>query len=359
MKKPIHNNQSLITGRGAQINPPNQYDKHHLSHPGLIWNDDHEIDQIRNTLHIPNHPKSILNKIESPDVPFPWGMNPYQGCEHGCVYCYARNTHTYWGYSAGLDFEQKILIKHNAPELFEAKLKSKKWKATTIMLAGNTDCYQPAEKKYELTRKILQIALRYQHPISIITKNSLILRDLDILKNLASNQLVHVAITVTTLNEEVRRKLEPRTATGHKRIEVIHKLSEAGIPVNVMMGPIFPSLTDHEIPEIARQASDAGALSLSYTIVRLNGNVEIIFKDWLNKAFPNKSERIIHQIENIHGGKVNDSRFKTRMRVEGQIADIIKQQIQLVRKKYFADKKLPDLNFTLYEQKKDPQLKLF
>jgi len=359
MKDPNPKNQEFIPGRGAQINPPNPFDHQHLSDSGLVWHDEDELDQLRQTEHIPTHPKTILNKVESPDVPFPWSMNPYQGCEHGCVYCYARNTHTYWGYSAGIDFEKKILVKRNAPELFEAKLKSKKWKASPIMLSGNTDCYQPLEKEYQLTRKILEIAWRYRHPISIITKNSLILRDLDILEKMAEHNLIQVAITVTTLDEDIRRKLEPRTATGQKRIDVIRKLSETGIPVNVMMGPIIPSLTDHEIPIIAEQASKAGALLFSYTIVRLNGDVEIIFKDWLTKAFPDRYDRIIHQIENVHGGKVNDSRFKVRMRGEGRIADMITQQVKIARAKYFKDKEIPTFNFELYEQFKNPQLKLF
>ena len=288
-----------------------------------------------------------------------YSMNPYQGCEHGCVYCYARNTHTYWGYSAGIEFEQKILVKESAPELLEQKLKSKTWNATPIMLSGNTDCYQPAEKKYGLTRKMLEVLWRYRHPVGVITKNVLINRDIDILSKMAKHSLVHVAISITTLDEDVRRRLEPRTSSGEKRLQIVERLSEAGIPVMVMFAPIIPSINDREVFDIARRSAEAGALKMSNTIVRLNGAVGEIFEDWLRKNYPDRHDRVIHQIQSCHGGKLNDSRYGTRMRGEGNYAEMISQQLKIAKDKYFAGKMMPPYDLSLYPKYRDGQLSLF
>ena len=288
-----------------------------------------------------------------------YSMNPYQGCEHGCVYCYARNTHTYWGYSAGIEFEQKILVKESAPELLEQKLKSKKWKATPIMLSSNTDCYQPAEKKYRITRKMLEVLWRYRHPVGVITKNALINRDIDILSKMAEHSLVHVAISITTLDEDVRRRLEPRTSSGEKRLNIVKRLSDAGIPVMVMFAPIIPSINDREAFDIGRRSAEAGALKMGSTIVRLNGAIGEIFQDWLRKNYPDRYDRVIHQIESCHGGKLNDSRYGTRMRGEGNYAAMISQQLKIAKDKYFAGKKMPPYDLSLYPKYRDGQLSLF
>lgn len=348
-----------LQGRGAQINPPNKFD--HLQRGSEIpWSDDEGVSNLRSTEYIPNYPKSIVNTVDSPDIGHGYSLNPYQGCEHGCIYCYARNTHTYWGYSAGIDFEQKILVKQNAAELLENKLKSKAWKPTPIMLSGNTDCYQPAEKKLKITRSILKVLCTYNHPVGIITKNSLILRDTDLLKSMASKGLVHVAISITSLKEQLIRKLEPRTSSGKNRLKTIHELSRIGIPVSVMMAPIIPSINDTEIYDVAESTSQAGALSLNYTIVRLNGDVSQIFQDWLSKTFPAKAERVLKQIRHIHGGKLSDSRFGIRMRGEGNIAKIIHQQVQLAREKFFEGRKMPEYNLDHFDPKSGSgQLKLF
>ena len=289
----------------------------------------------------------------------PYSMNPYQGCEHGCIYCYARNTHEYWGYSAGLDFERKILYKKNAAQLLEEKLKSKKWKATNIMLSGNTDCYQPIEKKLKLTRTILKVFLKYKHPVSLITKNSLIIRDLDLLKKLNALNLVHVSISITSLKEETRRILEPRTASIAKRLKTVEILSSNGIPVNVMMAPIIPAINSHEIFNLVKKVSELGAVSAAYTIVRLNGAIGEIFTDWVKKTFPDRANKILHQIQDCHNGQLNDSRFGKRMRGEGKIAEQIAMQFKLARKKFLANTCLPPFDYSLYEQSKTSQLKLF
>ncbi len=349
--------QNYIHGRGAQINTANRfhqniYDEDPLSEVA------EEKDLLR-TAYIEVHPKTILNKVDSPDIGMAWSMNPYQGCEHGCIYCYARNTHTYWGYSAGMDFERKILVKKTAPALLAKKLKSPNWEPLPIMLAGNTDCYQPAEQTFEITRQILEVLWRFRHPVGIITKNSLILRDLDLLKKMAELRLAKVSISLTTLDESIRRLLEPRTATVKNRLKTIKTLSDNGISVNVMLAPIIPGINDHEMLEMAKTVAGLGAQSIAYTMVRLNGDVATIFEDWIGKALPDRADKVLNKIKACHGGQLNDSRFGTRMTGEGKIAEIVKDQIQLARKLYFKDQKKMEYNLDLYRQMKNPQLKLF
>jgi len=311
------------------------------------------------TQYIEIFPKTILNKVTSTDIGLAYSMNPYQGCEHGCIYCYARNTHEYWGYSAGLDFERKILFKKNAAELLDLKLKSKNWKAQNIMLSGNTDCYQPIEKTFKITRKILQVFLNHKHPVSIITKNALILRDLDILSEMAKLNLIHVSISVTSLKEETRLILEPRTVSIKKRLETIKILSNNGIPVNVMMAPIIPAINSHEIFALVKKVSELGASSVAYTIVRLNGAIGNIFNDWVKKTLPDRADKILHQIEDCHGGHLNDSRFGKRMRGEGKIAEQVAIQFRLAKKKYLSNVCMAPLNYSLYKSQKNRQFKLF
>ncbi len=357
------NEQSqYIKGRGAQKNVHNRFfaESQELLDDFLNYcalEGDSADDNKTSFLEV--FPKTIVNKVESPDVGMGYSMNIYQGCEHGCIYCYARNSHEYWGYSAGLDFERKILVKKSAPLLLEEKLKSKNWKAHTIVMSGNTDCYQPAERKFQLTRKCLELFLQYKHPVAIITKNSLILRDLDILKELAKDNLIGVNISITSLSEKTRMLLEPRTASIQKRLDTVRMLSENGIPVNVMLAPIIPGINSHEILPLAKAVSDAGALSIAYTVVRLNGAIAEIFADWIHKAMPDRAEKVLHQIAECHGGTLNDSRWGERMRGEGEFAQMIRAQVILARRKYFAGKAFPKLNHDLYEQYKGGQLQLF
>ena len=285
-------------------------------------------------------------------------MNPYQGCEHGCVYCYARNSHNYWGYSAGLEFEQKILVKKNAAQLLENKIKHKNWEASPIMLLGNTDCYQPAEQKFGITREILEVLWKYRHPVGLITKNSLILRDLDILSQLAQKDLVKVSISLTTLDEELRRMLEPRTASVDQRLNTIKILAKAGISVNVMLAPIIPGINSHEIMAMAKKVAELGAKSIAYTMVRLNGDVAAIFADWIHKMMPARADKVLNKIKACHGGQLNDSRYGTRMVGEGQIAEIVSQQVKLARRLYFDNQDKVAYNLELHQQYKSPQLKL-
>ncbi len=352
----------LHKGRGAQKNPHNRFlqDIYEVREDFLEFcRLEGEEAENNKTQYIPIFPKTIVNKVDSPDVGMLYSMNPYQGCEHGCVYCYARNTHEYWGYSAGLDFERKILIKKAAPALLEAKIKHKNWKAETIVLSGNTDCYQPAEQKFGITRKCLEVFLKYRHPVGIITKNAFILRDLDILAELGTHQLVGVNISVTSLSEKTRRKLEPRTASIQKRLKTIRVLSEHGIPVNAMLAPIIPGINSHEILKLAKAVADNGALSFGFTVVHLNGAIGQIFTDWIKKAMPDKAEKVLHLIQDCHSGTLNDSRFGIRSRGEGKIADQIHDMAKLARLKYFKGKVFPKLNRDLHESYKTGQMKLF
>lgn len=355
------NDKPLLKGRGAQINPSSAYEKIVRDQDPLDWAlvaDDWEDGNLK-TQYLETHPKTILNKVESTDIPLEWSMNPYQGCEHGCIYCYARNTHPYWGYSAGLDFERKILVKRNAAELLETELKKKHWKAAPVMFAGNTDVYQPAERAFGITRACLEVFWKYRHPVSIITKNSLILRDLDILEKLAAENLCHVAISITTLQEELRQYLEPRTATVAQRLKTVETLSQAEIPTFVMMAPIIPGLNDHEILPLVKAVAERGALGVGHTLVRLNGDVALIFEDWIRKTMPDRADRVLNRIRDTHGGSLAEKSFGSRMRGEGNIAEIIHAQFRLAKEKYLKDRKMPAYNLELHERHKSAQLSLF
>ncbi|MEC3906386.1 PA0069 family radical SAM protein [Tamlana sp. 2201CG12-4] len=356
------NPESVIKGRGAQRKVHNRFFElsHELRDDFLEFcQKEGEIPDKNKTRYLRVFPKTIINQVKSPDVGMMYSMNPYQGCEHGCIYCYARNTHEYWGFGAGLDFERNILVKKEAAKLLEAHIKKKSWKAHTIVLSGNTDCYQPAEQEFGITRQCLEVFLKYKHPVGIITKNALILRDLDLLKALTNDNLVAVNVSITSLSEETRRILEPRTATIKRRLHTVKELSENGIPVNVMLAPIIPSINSHEILALAKAASDHGALSIGHTIVRLNGAIGELFTDWIKKTMPDRAEKVLRQIEDCHGGTLNDSRYGTRMRGEGKIAQQINDLIKLARLKYFKDKSMPKLNYDLHESYKTGQLKLF
>ncbi|MCV9387554.1 PA0069 family radical SAM protein [Reichenbachiella ulvae] len=348
-------------GRGAQSNPHNQFLKGEVEMDQEFYEHLHLNGETlkKKTAFQKIYPKTIVNKVTSPDLPFEYSMNPYQGCEHGCIYCYARNSHEYWGYSAGRDFESKILVKHQAAALLRKKLDSKSWKGQPIMLSGNTDCYQPIERKLEITRSLLQICLEYRNPVGIITKNAMVLRDLDILEQLAELNLVRVAISITSLNEKLRERLEPRTSTSGLRFNAVRRLSESGIPVMVMMAPVIPSINNQEIMKIAEKAAENGAGALSHTVVRLNGVIGQLFEQWLETHYPDRKEKVLNQIMELHGGQLNDSRFKTRMRGEGEHANQISKMFKLAIKKYKLDGKMEPLNRSLFRRASENQLNLF
>jgi DNA repair photolyase len=345
-------------GRGAQTNTHNkffaqQYVQDHIE--GL----DEDFLQHEKTEIIYTWPKTVINKVDSEDLSFEYSVNPYQGCEHGCIYCYARPTHEYWGYSAGLDFERKIIVKKNLIEGLEKHFSSKNWKPAPMMLSGNTDCYQPVERELQLTRKVLQTCLKYKHPVSVITKNSLIRRDLDILEELAAHDLVHVMISITGMDEKLRQVLEPRTASYRNRIGILETLTKHKIPCGVMVAPVIPGLNNHEIPLVLQEAGKAGARTAGMTIVRLNGSLEPLFKDWLYKTFPDRADKVWNQVCDCHGGRVGDGRPGVRMRGEGKIAESINQLFKLSRQRFIKETDF-EFNCADFSHKaNDIQLSLF
>ncbi len=348
-----------IKGRGAQINPSNPFDKLVRSNDPLLRFDSNPELENPKTRYIPTEAKSIVNEVISPDVGLEYSLNPYQGCEHGCVYCYARKTHNYWGYSSGTDFETTILVKENAVDLLERKLKSKNWKAAPIMLSGNTDCYQPIEKKTKLTRRLLEVFWKYRHPVGITTKNQLILRDLDLLKKLAAENLINVTISINTLDDQLRRKLEPRTSSIAVRLRLLQILASEGIPVTVLAAPIIPGLNDDDIFKLVKKLADLGARRIHHIVVRLNGDNKEIFSDWVGKNYPDRAQKVMNKIASLHGGETGSSKFGERMRGSGKIAEMIHQQFRLAKKLYLMNTKAFEYNTELYHQLKQPQMQLF
>ncbi len=320
-------------GRGAQFNTKNRFFKDEITREHIEGIDDWEESNLP-TQYIEQESKTIVNKVESPDVRMSFSMNPYAGCEHGCIYCYARNVHEYWGYSAGLDFEQKIIVKKNAPQLLRKYLMHPKYECQPIMLSGNTDCYQPAEQTYRLTRKLLEVCNEFNQPVGILTKNSYILKDKDILQEMAKKRLVSAMVSITSFNEDLRRLMEPRTTTAKQKLKVIKELSSVGVRMGIMMGPMIPGLNEHEMQRIMKEAADNGAKFTAYTFVRLNGAIKLLFHDWLYKNFPDRADKVWHLIEQSHDGKVNDTRFGVRMRGEGSIAQMVAEQYKKYGKLY-------------------------
>jgi len=351
-------NDRFEKGRGAQYNPKNKFLKGEYVTEFAEGIDDWEQEE-RQTKYIFDQSKTLVNKVTSPDVGMLYSANPYQGCEHGCIYCYARNSHEYWGYSAGLDFESRIVVKRNAPALLRKFFEHKSWEPAPISLSGNTDCYQPIERKMKITRALLEICLEYGNPVGIITKNALILRDLDVIKELSKLNLVRVFTSITSLDESLRRALEPRTATYKARLKVLEVFSSHGIPTGVMNAPLIPGLNDMHMHDVLKAASEAGAQWAGYTVVRLNGAIGGLFQDWLNKSFPDRAEKVWNQISACHGGNVNDSRWGNRMSGDGKFAELIKNQFEIYCKKFHLNENTLEYNTTAFTRCRQPQLSLF
>jgi len=355
---PIGGMNDSLKGRGAQFNPKNKFLAGAYVQAYAEAIDEWEVEK-RETEYIYDNSQTLVNKVTSPDVGMQFSVNPYQGCEHGCVYCYARNTHEYWGYSAGVDFESRIVVKKNAAALLKKCLEAKAWVPATLSFSGNTDCYQPMERKMRLTRTMLEICLDFRNPVSILTKNALVLRDLDILQEMQKLNLVTVTTSITSLDENLRQKMEPRTSTYASRLKVIETLSAAGIHTGVMNAPIVPGLNDAHMHDVLKAASEAGAKWAGYTVVRLNGAVGDIFKDWLLKAYPDRAEKVWNLIGDCHDGQVNDSRFGNRIIGDGKIAAVIKDQFQVYCKKFGLNEEKVQLNTADFRRVRNNQLMLF
>jgi DNA repair photolyase len=345
-------NENIIKGQGAQRSVNNRFDRY------TFEPEDEDFETVK-TSFTEVFPKTIVNQVKSEDLPMEYSMNPYQGCEHGCSYCFARPTHEYWGYSAGIDFERKIMVKKNAPELLEKFFQKKGYKPEPILLSGNTDCYQPAERQFEITRKLLQVCLEYRHPVNVLTKNALVLRDLDVLKPMAEQNLVSVSLSIPTMNEELRRKMEPRTSSSKNKLKAVEILSENKIPVHIMVAPVIPGLTSDESLGILKAISDAGALSFGYTLVRLNDAVEPVFVKWIETHFPDKAQKVLNLIRSMRGGKLGEKRYFDRYKGEGNIAEMIHNTFKIGRKKFFEGREFPKLTTKNFTGAKEQQLRLF
>jgi DNA repair photolyase len=315
-----------VRGRGASWSPANRFEKLHvdLTDVDCVDLDPATEEQPRRpTQYFRDGTKSIITRNSSPDVGFETSLNPYRGCEHGCIYCYARPTHEYLGFSAGLDFESKIMVKTNAPELLRAELESRRWRSQTLVMSGVTDPYQPIERKLRITRGCLEVLVKFRNPVAIITKNHLVTRDVDLLCDLAKHNAVAVNLSVTSLDPNLQQVLEPRTTSPQGRLDAIKQLRAAKIPVGVMVAPIIPGLTDHEVPKILDAAAKAGAQFAGYTIIRLPWAVAPLFEHWLEEHFPDRKEKVLGRIRDMRGNRLNNSQWHSRMTGEGVFAEQI------------------------------------
>ena len=319
-----------IPGRGTSTNPPNRFEP--LHYDALEPEEESEPNRPKTTFYR-DQSRSIIASNESPDVGFSASINPYRGCEHGCAYCYARPYHEYLGLSSGIDFETKIFIKEDAPELLRAEFAAKRWQPQTLGISGVTDAYQPIERRTELTRLCLEVCRDFRNPVIIVTKNQLVTRDIDILAELTRFQAAAVFVSVTTLDASLARKLEPRASQPEGRLAAIRALAAAGIPTGILAAPVIPGLTDHELPAIVRECAAAGARWAGYVMLRLPYAVKDVFAQWLDDHFPEKKERVLGRLRDMRQGKLNDSRFGFRMKGEGPVADAIGNMFRLARKR--------------------------
>lgn len=346
----------LAKGRAASINPPNRFETLHAV-DDLEHLDDHDDACVNSprvpTEFLPDRALTLIRENDSPDIPFRYSINAYRGCEHGCAYCYARPSHETLGMNAGLDFESRILVKHDAAKLLRKELNHPRWEADWIAMSGVTDCYQPAERQFRLTRQLVEVLLEARQPFEIITKNALVTRDIDLLAELAQLNLVRVNISITSLDAELLRTLEPRTSAPAARLRAIAELTAAGVPARVMASPMIPGLNDHELGAILTAAKEAGAVGASFILLRLPYAVAPIFLDWLAVHRPLAREKVEGLIRDTRGGKINDPQFKSRMRGTGNYAQQIKQTFQVFTKKLGLDRPLPPLERSLFRPPRD------
>jgi len=357
--KPIRPNVAprplVFKGRGTVSNTVGRFEKLERVEIDDGWDNlDEEINPVKTEVII-DSTRTIINYVKSPDISFDRSINPYRGCEHGCTYCFARPTHTYLGYSAGLDFESRILIKPDAADLLRKELAKPSYSCAPIAMGTNTDPYQPLERKYKITRSILEVLAEYKHPVTIVTKNALIERDIDILGPMAAEGLARVFVSVTTLNKDICRTLEPRAAAPHRRLEAIKALSDAGIPTGVMTAPILPVLTDTEMEAILEAASKAGAKYAGYVLLRLPLEVAPLFEEWLKEYFPLKAEHVMSIVRQSRGGKAYDSAFFERQKGTGLFADMIAQRFKLATRRLGLNLDRPSMNTTSFFPPRPPQ----
>jgi DNA repair photolyase len=345
-----------IRGRGAGFNPPNRFI------PLYYEDDPNRLDPDATnprTQFFDDQSRSIITQNDSPDVGFTHSLNPYRGCEHGCSYCYARPFHEYLGFSAGLDFETKIMVKRDAPDLLRHELSKPSWQPVMLALSGVTDAYQPIERQLQITRHCLKVLVEFRNPVGIVTKNHLVTRDIDQLAALAHFRAAHVFISLTTLDADLARVLEPRASSPQARLSAIRELRAAGIPVGVMVAPIIPGLTDHETPAILQAAAEAGAQFAAHVLLRLPFAVKDLFEDWLRSHVPHKADKVLRCLRAMRGGQLNDARFGSRMKGEGPLAQMIHDQFRIHRRRVGLQEQAPELSIESFRRPGPVQRRLF
>ena len=338
-------------GRGSHLQPANGFERVRTEPDFEQCEHDEELLaelDSSTTQYFADQSRSVVSENDSPDISFRYSLNPYRGCLHGCSYCYARPTHEYLGFNAGLDFETRIMVKHEAAALLREFLARPAWRPETIVMSGVTDCYQPAERRFRVTRQCLEVALEARQPLGIITKNALVTRDLDLLREMAAMRLVHVFLSITTLDAELARSLEPRTSTPAARLRAIRELTDAGVPVRVMVAPIIPGLNDGEMPAILAAAGEAGARSAAFTLLRLPLTVRPVFQEWLERCQPLARERIEALQRATHGGQLNRSEFGQRMRGSGPVAEQIGDMFRVFAAKHGLNNSLPPHDYSAF-----------
>lgn len=344
-----------LRSRGAAGNPPNRFEPL-VFERDAEWNPDE--DPAPSTRFYRDHSQTIISTNDSPDVGFDASVNPYRGCEHGCSYCYARPTHEYLGFSAGLDFETRIMVKLDAPELLARELASPRWRPRLLAMSGVTDPYQPVERRLRLTRGCLEVLAQCRNPVCLVTKNHLVTRDLDLLTELARYQAVAVTISLISLDADLLRRLEPRASPPARRLDAIRRLAEAGVPVGVFLAPVIPAVTDHEIPRVLQAAADAGARWACKVVLRLPLGVKGIFADWLERQLPDRREKVLNSLRMLRGGELDDARFGSRMRGEGAAARRIEQLFAVARRRTGLATDWPELSLSAFRRPTGRQLEL-
>lgn len=346
-----------MRGRGAAHNPKNRFETLTVLPDPAARDPD---DPGPATRFYRDRTRTIIARNDSPDIGFDASVNPYRGCEHGCIYCYARPTHEYAGFSAGLDFETKILVKANAATLLRSELSSPRWNPQILAMSGVTDPYQPAERRLRITRACLEVLAEFRNPVAIVTKNHLVTRDVDLLADLAVDSAAMVNVSITSLDTKLQRIMEPRTSIPARRLAAVESLASAGVPVRVLVAPIIPGLNDHEIPAIVKAAADAGARSISHTLIRLPHGVKDLFADWLERNYPERAAKVLSKIREMRGGRLNDPRFGARMRGEGEIAAQITALLDVAKKKAGVPDDIPPLSAASFRRPRPAgQLTLF
>lgn len=349
-----------LRGRGARSNASGRYESQLREAFDDGWERDEELPPLRTTIE-PERARTVITRNDSPDVGFSRSINPYRGCEHGCTYCYARPAHAYMGLSPGLDFETRLFFKPQAAQLLEAELCAPRYKPEIIHIGGNTDPYQPQERRLRITRSVMEVLTRFRHPFSIITKSALIVRDADLLGEMAGENLARVAISVTSLDRKLSRSMEPRAATPERRIEAIRRLSAAGVPVTVMFAPVIPGLNDHEMEAVMERCAEAGARNAGYVALRLPLEIKDLFREWLESDHPDRASRVMSLVRQMRGGRDYDVQWFRRMKGEGPIAELMSQRFAAAKRRFALDREPAPLDLTRFRvpPKAGDQMELF